>query len=86
MADLFEEIKVLIIESLDLEEITPADIDAEGALFGDGLGLDSIDSLELGLVIQKRYGIKIDANSKDIQKWFFSVSSLCEFIKEMKTT
>ena len=81
MTDLIEEIKILIIETLDLEEITPADIDADSGLFGEGLGLDSIDALELGVALQKRYGIKIDAHSEDVKKWFYSVSSLRDFIK-----
>lgn len=81
MTDLIEEIKILVIETLDLEEITPADIDADAGLFADGLGLDSIDALELGVALQKRYGVKIDANSEDVKKWFYSVSSLSNFIK-----
>lgn len=80
MSELIEEIKILLIETLDLEEIEPGDIDADAALFGDGLGLDSIDALELGVAIQKRYALKIDTTSDDISKWFYSVKSLSEFI------
>lgn len=85
MDDLIEDIKVLIIETLDLEEITPGDIDAEAGLFDDGLGLDSIDALELGIALQRRFDIKIDANSEDVRKGFYSVASLSEFIKTRRT-
>jgi acyl carrier protein len=57
------EIKALIIEALGLEDISVDDIGSDQTLFGEGLGLDSVDALELGLAIQKTYGIKIDANS-----------------------
>lgn len=80
MKDQTEEIKSLIIETLDLEEITPEDIETEASLFGDGLGLDSIDALELGVALQKKYGVKIDAHSEDVKKWFYSVSTLNELI------
>lgn len=82
MDDLNEELKTLLIDALDLEEMTPEDIDAEAPLFGDGLGLDSIDALELGVAIQKRYDIKIDTTSEDIGKWFYSIKSLSEFVAE----
>jgi len=57
MPKIEEEIKELIIEVLQLEDIRPSDIDANAPLFGEGLGLDSIDALELGVALQKRYGI-----------------------------
>ena len=74
------EIKKLIIESLGLEDITPDDIADDLTLFGDGLGLDSVDALELGLAIQKRFGIKIDAEATDTRSHFASVASLAAFI------
>lgn len=77
---LAEEIKVLIIESLDLEDIGPEDIDEKDALFGDGLGLDSIDALELGVELQKRYQFKIDTEAEEIHKHFYSVETLAKFI------
>ena len=80
MSDLVDELKILLIDVLDLEEIEPQDIVTDAPLFGDGLGLDSIDALELGVAIQKRYRLKIDTASKDIGKWFYSVKSLSEFI------
>ena len=81
MHDLEEELKALIIDCLDLEDVTPADIETNEPLFVDGLGLDSIDALELGLHIQKKYNVKLDANSDDTQKHFASVASLRNFIE-----
>ena len=74
MQELEHEIKQLIISSLDLEDISPDDINSEEALFGDGLGLDSIDALELGLALKKTYTIQLDANSEESKKQFFSES------------
>ncbi|MDD0973677.1 phosphopantetheine-binding protein [Pseudomonas fontis] len=74
------DIKQLIIEALGLEDISAQDIDDEQTLFGEGLGLDSVDALELGLAIQKRFGIKIDADAKDTRNHFTSVASLAAFV------
>lgn len=71
-----DDIKRLIIDVLQLEDITPADIDSDAPLFADGLGLDSIDALELGVAIQKRYGITLSANSEEIRGHFASVRTL----------
>ena len=84
MSDLALELKQLIIDCLDLEDITPDDIDNDAPLFVDGLGLDSIDALELGLHIQKKYQIKLDANSEDTRKHFSSVTALKNFIDSQK--
>ena len=80
MDDLIEELKNLLIDTLDLEEIEPADIVADAPLFNEGLGLDSIDALEIGVAIQKRYNLKIDGSAEENRKRFYSVESLCEFI------
>ncbi|RRV09399.1 acyl carrier protein [Pseudomonas sp. v388] len=80
MSDLHQDIKQLIIDALGLEDITPADIGNDQILFGEGLGLDSVDALELGLAIQKHYGIKIDADAKDTRNHFTSVDSLAAFV------
>ncbi|AWT11555.1 MAG TPA: acyl carrier protein [Pseudomonas sp.] len=80
MSQLTLEIKQLIIDALGLEDLGPDDIDADQPLFGEGLGLDSVDALELGLAIQKRFGIKIDADAKDTRKHFASVDSLAAFV------
>ena len=74
------EIKELIIEALGLEDISVEDIGNEQTLFGEGLGLDSVDALELGLAIQKKYGIKIDADAKDTRNHFSNVASLAAFV------
>ncbi|MDX9873864.1 MAG: phosphopantetheine-binding protein [Spongiibacteraceae bacterium] len=80
MSNLALEIKELIIDSLGLEDIAPADINDDEPLFNDGLGLDSVDALELGLAIQKRYAVKIDPEDKDIRRHFASVASLAAFV------
>ena len=74
------EIKELIIEALGLEDISAEDIGNEQTLFGEGLGLDTVDALELGLAIQKKYGIKIDADAKDTRNHFSNVASLAAFV------
>jgi len=75
------ELKQLIIDTLDLEDISVEDIDSQAPLFNDGLGLDSIDALELGLAIRKKYSIKIDAEKEDVVRIFASVSALAEYIQ-----
>ncbi len=84
MNELILELKELIINSLDLEDITPDDIDADAMLFGEGLGLDSIDALELGLAIHKKYDVKLSANSEVTRQHFRSVATLAAFIKESR--
>ncbi|RBJ81488.1 acyl carrier protein [Pseudomonas sp. MWU12-2534b] len=78
--DLKLEIKLLIIDALGLEDISAQDIGNDQTLFGEGLGLDSVDALELGLAIQKKYGIKIDADAKDTRNHFSNVASLAAFV------
>ena len=79
-AKLIEELKSLIIEALNLEDVTPADIETDAPLFNEGLGLDSIDALELGLALKKKYGITITAESEDNKKHFASVAALADFV------
>jgi acyl carrier protein len=74
------EVKELIIDVLQLEDITPADIDSAAPLFVDGLGLDSIDALELGVALQKKYGISLSADSEDTRRHFASVQALAAMI------
>lgn len=83
MEELIEKLKVQIIEQLNLEDMEPDDIDAEEPLFGTGLGLDSIDALELIVLLEKEYGIKIQ-NPKDGQKIFYSIKTMAEFIQQNK--
>jgi acyl carrier protein len=74
------EIKELIISALSLEDVTPADINAAAPLFGEGLGLDSIDALELGLALQKRYGVTLSADAQETRQHFASVAALARFV------
>lgn len=76
---LSESLKAEIIEALNLEDLTPADIDTDAPLFGEGLGLDSIDALELIVLLEKRYGIKL-LDPKQGREIFRSVGSMAEFI------
>jgi acyl carrier protein len=82
MRNLELDIKELIINALDLEDIQPEDIDSDAPLFGEGLGLDSIDALELGVRIHQKYKVKLDANTTEMQKHFASVMSLKKFIED----
>jgi len=78
------EIKDLIITTMSLEDIKADDIDSTAPLFNEGLGLDSIDALELGLALQKRYGITLAADSEETRKHFASVKTLSAFIAEQR--
>ena len=80
MNDLAEELKILLIDTLVLEEIKPGDIVTDAPLFNEGLGLDSIDALELGVAIQKRYDLKIDGSAQENRERFYSIASLSEFV------
>ncbi len=82
MNDLEHQIKQLIIDSLALEDITPADIGSEEPLFGDeGLGLDSVDALELGLAVQKTFGFQLDGENDNLRDNFANVKTLTEFVR-----
>ncbi|HAT1574711.1 TPA: acyl carrier protein [Raoultella ornithinolytica] len=85
MQALYLEIKNLIITTLNLEELSADDIDTDAALFGDGLGLDSIDALELGLAVKNRYGVVLSAESDEMRQHFFSVATLATFIDAQRT-
>ena len=80
MNELIEKLKVELIEQLNLEDMEPAEIDAEAPLFGDGIGLDSIDALEIIVLLEKEYDIKINdpREGKDIM---YSVASLARHIE-----
>lgn len=80
MQKLEQEIKVLIVSSLGLEGVSADEIETEAPLFGEGLGLDSIDALELGIAISKKYDVTLDPNSEQVQTHFSSVRSLAEFV------
>ncbi|MEW6759252.1 MAG: phosphopantetheine-binding protein [Pseudomonadota bacterium] len=76
-----QEVKTLIIDVLQLEDITADDIDSEAPLFVEGLGLDSIDALEIGVALQKRYGITLSAESQETRRHFASVRALAAMIE-----
>jgi acyl carrier protein len=76
------EIKVLVIEALSLEDITPEDIGTDAPLFVEGLGLDSIDALEIVIVLEERYGVTIDDDPDRNQQIFASVATLAAFVAE----
>ncbi|MDR2433130.1 MAG: phosphopantetheine-binding protein [Treponema sp.] len=80
MGSLKHEIKELIISSLELEDIKAEDIDDSAPLFGGGLGLDSIDALELGIVFKKRFGVKFSAENDQNKQYFASVQAIADYI------
>ncbi|MEO7066679.1 MAG: phosphopantetheine-binding protein [Rhodanobacter sp.] len=85
-AVLEQEIAQLIIDTLNLEHLTVADIPVQQPLFGEGLALDSIDALELALALQKHYAIHIDSDVKESHKHFATVASLAAFVQEQQST
>jgi acyl carrier protein len=86
MQALEQEIKELIISVLSLEDIRPDEIDAAAPLFVEGLGLDSIDALELGVALQKRYGVSLSADAQETRRHFASVQSLAAFVASADAT
>lgn len=84
MHNLENEIKELIIEGLGLEDLTKEDIDSTEPLFGAGLGLDSIDALELGISLKKKYNLQIQVQNDSVKKHFYSVRTLAKFIKSQQ--
>ena len=82
--ELYTEIKQLIIDALNLEDFTIEDIDTEAPLFVEGLGLDSIDALELGLAVKNKFNINLEADNDEMKQHFYSVKTLADFI-EAKT-
>ena len=84
MDELIKDLKEQIIDALNLEEITPEDIEDNAPLFGDGLGLDSIDALELIVILDKYYGIKL-ANPAQGKEIFKSVAAIAEYVAKNRT-
>lgn len=79
------EIKQLLIEALDLEDLRPEDIDDDAPLFDtDGVGLDSIDALEIGIVLRKQYALTIAANDERTREHFRSISTLAAFVQSQR--
>ena len=79
-----QEIKEIIISALDLEDVTVDDIDSTAPLFGTGLGLDSIDALELGMALKKKYDVNFKADKDANKEYFKSVEHLAKYIAESK--
>ena len=82
MDNLKQQIKELIVSALELEDIKPENIADSEPLFGAGLGLDSIDALELGVALKKKFGIKFSAENADNKKHFASVDALAAYIRD----
>ncbi|MCB1624696.1 MAG: acyl carrier protein, partial [Pseudomonadales bacterium] len=80
-----QELAKLIVQALNLEAVTPADIDPQQPLFGEGLGLDSIDALELALEISKRYGFQMRSDDENNRQIFASLRALSEHIDAHRT-
>lgn len=78
------EIKKLIIDSLDLEDISTEDIKDDEPLFNEGLGLDSIDALELGMALKRRFNLKLNSNKEENKKYFYSVKMLADLIRKQQ--
>lgn len=82
---LHDELKKFIIETLDLEDVSVAEIETDGPLFIEGLGLDSIDSLELAMMLEERYGVTLDDDPEANQAIFQTVRSLARFVSENRS-
>jgi acyl carrier protein len=82
--DLELELKKLIVDTLKLEDIAPEEIDSEELLFATGLGLDSIDALELGVALRQVYGLKIESVTEEVKQHFINVRSLAQFIRSQQ--
>ncbi len=74
-------IKEIVVSSLDLEDISPSEIETDAPLFGDGLGLDSIDALELGMAIRKEFSITFSKDPAENKRVFHSVKTLADHIE-----
>jgi len=83
MTELEEKLKMQIMEQLNMEDIEPDELDVNEALFGEGIGLDSIDSLELIVLMEKEYGIKI-SDARQGKEILFSISTMAKYIEENK--
>ncbi len=83
MDNLEQQLKLQIIEQLNMEDIEPEDIDVEGPLFNEGLGLDSIDALELIVLMEKEYGIKL-ADSRKGKEVLYSIKTMADYIRANK--
>ena len=83
--ELQNELKAFIVSALALEDVKPDEIEPEAPLFGEGLGLDSIDALELALAITKKYGVKLDEDNDSMREHFYSLKTLAALISARRT-
>lgn len=83
--ELISELKVLLIESLHLEDVEPDDIDVNARLFGEGLALDSIDALEIAVILDRKYGVRIVSGDDRNPTIFASLAALAEFVTQNRT-
>ncbi|BBL71834.1 phosphopantetheine-binding protein [Methylogaea oryzae] len=83
--DLIDQLKSMLIEGLRLEDVAPDDLSPDAALFGGGLGLDSIDALEIGVMLDRQYGIKVSSGDERNHQIFASLRSLAEFVASHRT-
>lgn len=81
-ADLENEIRDIILSSIDVEGLTAEDLPADVPLFGEGVGLDSIDALEIGAALRKRYQVKFKTNADENREYFRSIATLAQFIAD----
>jgi len=86
MTDIELAIKELIIEALNLEDLSSDDIDSNELLFGDGLGLDSIDALELGVALRRKYDVDLNVDTEEVREHFASVANLARFVAKNSKT
>jgi len=82
MTSMENELKELVISTLHLEDVKAEDIKTDQPLFGDGLGLDSIDALELGVAIKKKYKVSLNVDNGNVKENFYSIKTLSEFIQK----
>lgn len=83
-AEIEAKLKETVVSSLDLEDLTPADIETDVPLFGEGLGLDSIDALELGMAVKKAFGITFSSNPAENKQIFRSVKTLADYVESQQ--
>ena len=79
--ELEEQIKQIIITSLELEDISPEDIEDDEPLFNEGLGLDSIDALELGMALKRQFNLTLSKDKEENRKYFYSVKTIADFVR-----
>ena len=83
-AEIEAKLKETVVSSLDLEDLTPTDIETDIPLFGEGLGLDSIDALELGMAVKKAFGITFSSNPAENRQIFRSVKTLADYVESQQ--